>query len=140
MGYATDAQVIRQRFEAQWPAAASPVVPHTFGDVRYTPPNDGPWVRLTVIPGPQVQASKGLRRRFRRVGLAVVDIFVPAGSGDGLAVALGDAVTDIFAGRTVSGVLFRGTSLERVGVDGAWLQYSASTPYQADSLVDNPNS
>jgi len=77
----------------------------------------------------------GKLRRFRRVGVMVVQIFVPAGSGDGTARELADSVADIFQGRTVSGVIFRGTGLTRVGIDGAWVQYNASTPYQADDLI-----
>lgn len=140
MSYAADAATIRQRFESQWPGAGfSPVIAHTFGDVSYTPPNLTAWVRLSVLSGEQRQVEMGRKRRFRRTGLVVVDIFVPAGDGDGQAKELGDAVVDIFQGRTVNGVVLRGTSVERVGVEGGWLQYSASTLYQADSLIDNPN-
>jgi hypothetical protein len=133
--FASDSATIRQRFETLWPGQFSPQVPHTWGDVKYDPPEDTPWVRLTILPGQQAQASMGKQRLFRRNGVVVVDIFVPAGSGDGRAKELGDAVTNIFMGRTVSGVIFRATSLERVQVDGAWTQYSASTPYQADSVI-----
>jgi hypothetical protein len=76
----------------------------------------------------------GDTRRFRRVGIIEVQIFTPAGSGTGLATQLADTVRDIFEGRTISGVIFRATSLTRVGVDGAWMQHNASTPFQADEL------
>jgi hypothetical protein len=135
--YANDSAVIRQRFAAQW-AGVSPTIAYTFGDVKFDPPAAAPWVRLTILPGEAVQVEMGMKRRVRRTGLVVVDIFVPAGSGDGLAKSLGDAVAGIFQLRTLSGVVFRATSMERVGPDGPWVQYSASTPYQADSLIDNP--
>lgn len=135
MSFEAQANVIRQRFEALWPGAVSPAVLHTYGDVRLDPPNRVPWVRLSVLSGETRQASMGAATRLKRtVGVVVVDIFVPAGDGDGLARRLGDLVADIFELRTVSGVVFRATTLERVGPDGPWLQWSASTPYQADSL------
>jgi hypothetical protein len=68
------------------------------------------------------------------VGVVAVQIFVPAASGTGLATELGDTVIQIFEGLTLSGVIFRATSLNRVGLDGAWLQYNANTPFQADEL------
>jgi hypothetical protein len=133
--FASDSATIRSRFDSLWPSQFSPRIPHTWGDTNYDAPEGSPWVRLTILPGQQQQAEMGQTRRFRRVGVVVVDIFVPAGSGDGQAKLMGDAVANIFLGRTVSGVIFRATSLERVQVDGAWLQYSASTPYQADSII-----
>jgi hypothetical protein len=137
MGHSTDAATIRQRFETEW-AAAQPTVTATFGDVDTTPPEDEAYVRLHILPGDQRQVSMGKYRRFRRVGVVIVQIYVPAGKGDGLARELADSVADIFQGRTVSGVIFRGTGLTRVGIDGAFVQWNAQTPYQADDLILNP--
>jgi len=138
MGFASDSATIRTRFETEWAGAVSPAVAYFHADMKFTPPVNLAWVRLTVIPGQQTQVEMGMKRRYRRRGLVVVDIFVPAGSGDGLAKVLGDVVADIFMGRSVSGVVFQGTSLDRVGPDGPWIQYSSSTPFFADSLIDNP--
>jgi len=139
MGYASDAQTIRERFEAQWTASSPVPATYTFGDVDgFTPPENEPYVVLHVLSGDQRQVGMGKYRRFRRIGLVEVQIFVPAGSGDGVARELADSVTDIFEGRTVSGVIFRGTALNRVGVTGAWVQWNCSTPFQSDSLVLNP--
>lgn len=135
MAHADDAQTIRSRFDTLWPAQFSPAVPHTFSDVEYTPVEGTAWVRLTVISGEQRQVSMGKLRRFRRTGVVGVNIYVPVGSGDGRAQELADAVADIFMGRTVNGVIFRGTGLTRVGREGAWQVWLADTPYQADDLV-----
>jgi len=137
MGHSTDAQTIRQRFDTEWPLA-QPGVRYTFGDVEFSPPENEAWVQLHILSGEQRQVSMGKYRRFRRIGVVMVQIFVPAGSGDGEARELADSVTAIFEGRTVNGVIFRGTGLNRVGVTGSWVQWNAATPYQADSLVLNP--
>lgn len=134
MGWAADSQTIRERFNTQWPIE-QPTVPFSFADADYIPPHDDTWVRLNVLPGTQTQVSMGIRRRFRRVGVVLVQIFVPAGSGDGLAKELADSVANIFMGRTVNGVIFRGTSVDRQGVDGSWTLWRANTPYQADDCV-----
>lgn len=134
MSYAADASTIRQLFEANWPVQ-QPSVNQFFGDVDLDPPDTSAYVRLTVVPGDQIQVTMGTTRRFRRVGIASVEIRVPAGSGDGEAQELGDSVAVVLQGKTVSGVILRGTSLQRVGPEGAWMVYNASTPYQADSLI-----
>lgn len=134
MGYAADSQTIRDRFNTQWPIE-QPSIPFSFADVDFTPPPDAVWVRLNVLPGNQTQVGMGIRRRFRRIGIVLVQIFVPAGSGDGLAKELADSVADIFMGRTVNGVIFRGTGLDRLGVDGTWAVWRAQTSYQADECI-----
>lgn len=135
MGFAATEAAIRSRFNTQW-SSLQPAIPAFFDNAGddVTPPEDSTWVRLTVLPGASRQVEMGNTRRWRRVGVLVVQIFVPAASGTGLALELGDTVRDIFEGLTVSGVIFRATSLNRVGLDGAWLQYNASTAFQADEL------
>lgn len=135
MGFAATESTIRSRFNTQW-SSLQPTIPAYFDNAGddVTPPQDSTWVRLTVLPGASQQVEMGNLRRWRRVGVIIVQIFVPAASGTGLALELGDTVRDIFEGLTVSGVIFRATSLNRVGLDGAWLQYNATTPFQADEL------
>ena len=135
MGFAATEAVIRQRFDTEW-QAARPTIPYVFDNVGddVIAPNDQAWVRLTVLPGLSNQVELGKVRRWRRLGQVIIQIFVPAASGTGLALELGDTVRDIFEGITVSGVIFRATTLNRVGLDGSWLQYNAITNYQADEL------
>ena len=134
MGHAADSQIIRERFNTRWPIE-QPSVAFSFADVDYEPTKDQPWVRLSVLTGDQTQVGLGDLRRFRRIGIVNVAIFIPAGSGDGLAKELADSVASIFMGRTVSGVIFRGTGLTRVGVDEAWTLWNCDTPYQADECI-----
>lgn len=134
MPHATDAQTIRNRFNSQWDTE-QPTVVLTYSDVNYKPVEGNAWVRVNVLPGEQTQVSMGDQRRFRRIGVVAVQIFVPAGSGDGLAREIADSVATIVQGRTLSGVILRGTGLTRVGVEGPWSIWTADTPYQADDLV-----
>lgn len=135
--HAEAAQIIRERFNTQW-ATFSPTY-QVFYDgqpVENSQINGVPWVRLTILPGEtrQIGFSNAGRRR-RTTGLAVAQIFIPAATGDGLAIELADQVASVWEMTTIQGVIFRATSVQRVGEDGAWLQYNASTPWQVDALV-----
>lgn len=139
MGFADNTQVIRERFNTEWPLA-QPNVPYTIDnqgqDDSTFPGRDSAWVRLTILDGEGEQVEMGMTRRWRRPGVVEVQVFVPAGDGDGLSAELCDTVRDIFEGRTISGVIFRATSRRRVGRgrDSAWVQWNASTSFQADEL------
>ena len=134
MPHASDAQTVRERFNSAW-SAQQPSVTLTFSDVNYKPVEGNAWIRVTILPGEQTQVGLGDLRRFRRIGVVACQIFVPAGSGDGLAREIADSVAIILQGRTLNGVILRGTGLTRVGVEGAWSVWTADTPYQADDCV-----
>lgn len=139
MGFDTTSQVIRDRFNTEW-ALAQPNVPFAFDnqgkDESTFPSRDSAWVRLIILDAESTQVEMGMQRRWRRPGMVDVQVFIPAGDGDGLAAELCDTVRDIFEGRTISGVIFRATSRRRVGRgrDSAWVLWSASTAFQADEL------
>lgn len=135
MGFdATEATIVA-RFESQW-SVSQPKIPFTYdnqGEADFITRGEA-WVRVTVLPGTSTQVAMGTIRRWRRLGIVTIQIFTPAGSGTGLATRLADTVRDIFEGRTISGIIFRATSLTRVEVDASWMQHNADTPYQADEL------
>lgn len=134
---APTATIIRQRFEALW-VTFSPTYLHFYAGqpVEASEINGVPWVRLTILPGESSQVGfSNAGRRKRTLGIASVQIFVPAGAGDGVAQEISDKVALVWEMTTISGVIFRATSVQRVGEDGAWLQFNADTPYQADELV-----
>lgn len=139
MGFADTCQVIRERFNDQWPTL-QPNVPYIFDNQGANdadiPTRDSAWVRLTILDAEGQQVEMGNKRRWRKPGVVIVQVFVPAGTGDGLGAELCDTVRDIFEGRTISGVIFRATSRDRVGRgrDSAWMQWNASTAFQADEL------
>ena len=133
----TLAQTLRERFNTQW-ATFSPTYPHFFPGQPWiraisTIPR---WVRLAINFGLAEQVGfTNAGARKRTPGVAQVQIFVPAGLGDGLAQELADQVASVWELSKISGVLFRATSVQRVGTDGAWLQFNADTPFQADWIV-----
>jgi hypothetical protein len=134
MPHSSDAQTIREQINSLW-STEQPTINLSFSDVDYKPTEGNAWVRVNILSGSQTQVGFGDLRRFRRVGVVAIQIFVPAGSGDGQAREIADSVANILQGRTLNGVILRGTGLTRVGIDGAWSVWSADTPYQADDCV-----
>ncbi len=144
MGFATHANTIRSRFATQWPALR-PGVPIAFENTAFDPAVDAvdgmgnpmPWVRLTVIPGEGFQASLGTPKVWRLTGVVSLQVFVPAGDGDGTANELADDAASIFRGVEDTGVTFRAPALTSVGLDvgGAWYELSVATPYLSDQSV-----
>jgi hypothetical protein len=130
---------IRQRFETQWTASSPIPAPYYFAgqDVKAAIVNRETWVRLTIIPGDTSQnALNGASgRRKRSTGIARVDIYVPVGLGEGPAQALADTVAGLWEMSTVEGIIYRATSVQRVGEVDNWLVYQADTPFQSDTLV-----
>jgi len=135
MGYEAIGTTIRTRFDTEFPLLQASV-PYTFdnqGELNaFT--KDEAWVRVTILNGTAQQVEMGNKKRWRRPGVLEIQIFLPTGDGTGLKDRIGDTIRDIFEGRTIDGVVFRATSLERSGIDGPWIQFNCSTPFQADEL------
>jgi len=129
---------IRERFNTQW-ATFSPTYDLYFSGIAVPQSvinGDNPWVRLTINWGDTVQVGiQSAGRRKRTIGVAQVQIFVPINTGDGLGIELADRVADVWEMSTIETVIFRATSIQRVGEEGAWLQFNANTPFQGDTLV-----
>ena len=62
------------------------------------------WYRLTVLVDSTEQMSAGKvgSRRYRVMGHAVLNLFVPVGRGDGAMLDLVDAVTTAFRGASIA--------------------------------------
>lgn len=91
------------------------------------------WCRVTVVPSETDQASMGGNSRlFRDRGVVIVQLFVKQNEGTGLLEELSSFVRELLQGRTVDGVVFRTTSVARIGLSGSWMQYNASTGYFYD--------
>lgn len=105
---------------------------------EYKPTPGTPWVRAQVLPAESRQATLGPRggatlRRFDATGLAVVQVFVPAGTGDVEARRLAALIESIYRGRTVDDTTFRAPWTDPIGSDGAWYQVNVVVPYRRAS-------
>jgi len=92
---------VQQAIAAERPDLAAQLDPNEL----FTPPQGAPWLRLAFQDGDKLQvAIGGSTSPFRQPLLAFVDVFAPAGSGDGDAVAIAAFVAiafERFAANTV---------------------------------------
>lgn len=126
---------IRDRFNTQW-GATTPV---KWPNVKFTPPDGSPWVRLNVADADARQASFGDpgNNVHRHIGLVTVMIFTPLGQGDEEALELADQAAAIFRGwedGTV-GVRFRNPPYVRqIGEEKSWYHVNLLCPFERDTL------
>lgn len=128
------ANAIRKRFKDE---VATPQSLPTFYDNEGTEakPADGPWCRFSVRPGEDFQVSTGGdSRRFRTPGVAVAQLFAPAGSGDKVLKELVDVVRVKFRALTADGVTYRTPHEEVMGRDSKWWQINVVCVWYADDI------
>lgn len=130
--------------------AARPRVPIAWPNTRFDPATDfvaathQAWARITMLGGEGRIASSGSpgTRRWRHVGLVVVQVFAPLGSGAAAALAVADDVATALQGVSVDGVTLQAASIRVIGTDaeGAWYQVNIETPYRYDLLETSEGS
>ncbi len=94
------------------------------------------WCRITVVWGQANQADMSKQPRIRTQGTVIVQVFVPVGSGDGLALRISDEVCDIFRRARLAGMTFRAPHPSRVGPDDNWYQINVVMPMHYDFVVN----
>lgn len=94
-----------------------------------------PWARVTTRHngGEQRAFGEPPNRRFRRMGVVIVQVFTPAGkrglvTGD----RLGNVALDAFEGNMSGDVWFKNATQTEVGIDGAWYQVNVSAEFEYD--------
>lgn len=81
-------EAIYKRFKDEWTPGGTPLCPYTFDNESFNPPKgaDGrgePWARCSVrqLDSGQHTLGRAGNRKFLRIALARVEIFVPPGDG-----------------------------------------------------------
>lgn len=141
VAFDADAAAVEGRFAAQFAAATfetsvRPEVAHD--NETFDPPNEKPWMRLTIIPADLRQVTMGAPTggTHESVGLAIVDVHVPRDEGSGVAWRLADVVAGWFRGVTADGMEYvaaggDGPTLRRVGHDGRSYQVNVIVPWRS---------
>ena len=129
MSFKAEGLAIEQRMLTNW-SGDEPV----FIDGDGSEPSHGQsHLAITVTSaGASLEGFTSTHMLDRNIGLIIVDVFTPWGSGNASNRELCDSVLDIFSGQQFSGITCETGSAVRVGKSGEWLQYSVSIPFRRD--------
>lgn len=119
-----------------WNTATSSA-PLFFPNIDEDPPEGSIWGRYSIRMATGERASLGsANARFRRNGVAFVQIFVPKNTGMDLAYSVGNTLVVAFedAGEVDGNVWFRDVALKEVGADTslAFHQVNVEIPFTFD--------
>ena len=95
------------------------------------------WVKFAVLTLPGYAASSsGAKVRQRTEGFVVVQVFVPSGTGDAVAVSIADDAVSALQYKTLSGVVCTEATPLPVGrTDEGFYQINVTTDFRYDTLV-----
>lgn len=127
---------IRVRFKDAWDGQP----PYQEPSQKFTPPDNGPWMRLVIQDAGAQWASMGDpgNNIARNVGQVTVQIFVPSGEGEGDALAIADLAMVAFRSwnDAASGLRFEVPPYARqIGTEGKWYQVNVVAPYRFDDFI-----
>lgn len=120
---------IISRMTAQTAIAAADV--RYPNDKTYEPSGKAIWARLTNLPGMAGSNEIGNGPVVHRTGLAVIQLFVPAGSGSLLITKTADQLRDLFEFKTDGRLDYFAVSAVDAGETDGWAQYNLQIPYRA---------
>lgn len=141
-------EILIERFKQQWDILHPTVsgqrdVPVAWPNVEFDPSRQFDsstqlgWITFTVLTAGAYQASSsGSVVRRRTTGLIEVQVFVPGGSGDRVAIQIADDVIAALSIKTVDGVVIGTAYPTPVGLtDEGFYQVNITTEYRYDTLV-----
>jgi hypothetical protein len=97
----------------------------------YDPTGKSIWARLTNIPGMAAANEIGAGPVVQRTGIAVIQIFVPAGSGSLLITQTADKLRELFEFKTDGRLDYFAVSAVDAGETDGWAQMNIQIPYRA---------
>lgn len=103
------------------------------------PPAAGSWVRVSITDNgeespPTLVSSPG-NRRYKTIGLLIVELYTLAGDGRRAAQALAETVLTAYRGQsTPSGASFRNERVNDIGPDGPWYHMNAIVEFTYSTM------
>lgn len=114
-------------------AAAMAPTPIAWDNVEFDTEGLAEWVRFSLqMNGGTNPELAG--KMFRRSGILLVQLFVPATSGKRRARQLAETVLATFEGQTIGGVKFRNVGVIDVGVDQAWFNSNVNAEFEFEQF------
>ena len=123
--------MLESKFNTDW--ADTTVV--SWDNVEFKATEVEEWVRFTVIPGDEFQASAGGSvNTFRLHGVVAVQIFVVPNSGAKRATELADIVSNIWRAVIVGSAVFKAPKIKNIGLNRGWDQINVMIEFHSDEL------
>lgn len=135
VGYVEENTAIRTLFNTGWGSTT----PIAYENEKFNPPNDAPYVVLTVRPDDAFQHEIGSAgAHFRHPGLIFIMVFSPPDKGNAAALALADQAAEIFRRQrstfTDGRILYRAPTVTPIGItDEGYFHVNVVIPYIRDS-------
>jgi hypothetical protein len=106
-----------------------------YPNAPFEEPLDEIWATMTIIDGETTQASVGKSKRFRTIGIMVIQIKCPAGMGDDQPKELAEKIKAAHRSIARDGVVWRSPTIKALGRDGKWWVINVSCPFYSDEVV-----
>lgn len=126
---------IKFKFETDISVGQS--IPTQYDNQGSTPPENALWIRFSVLPGDSLQKSIGAPglNVTRHIGIIIIEIFSPIGTGDKDAYDTIELIRIAFIPGTYNGILYRTGKASSQGRVGSWSKINFTIPYQSDELI-----
>jgi hypothetical protein len=118
--------------------AASPSYPVSYPNAPFTPPNNTPWIAVSLIFGNNnyatLEAPATGKSFNRQTGTLTIDVFTPAGVGAGANYTIAERVKDKFDRAKFSSIIFdpcSGLATIRPAEQEAFFQTQFSATFDA---------
>ncbi len=125
-------------FKASWEAQPAPIPTVLYDDKAPAPTSgDKAWARVSVLhnDGDQQTLGEVGNRRFNRLGIVIVQVFTPFGSGLVSADTIVPVAVNAFEGnKTPGGVWFRHVYSRDIGKTGQWHQTNVFADFEYDEV------
>ena len=113
--------------------ASAPSYPVAYPNVPFTPPNNLPWLQVSLTFGDNSYAT--LASFNKQNGLLTVNTFTPVGVGAAANYTIAERIKDLFDRQTVSSIIFDAASGPNVITpsepEAAYLQTQLTITFQA---------
>ena len=113
--------------------ASAPSYPVAYPNVPFTPPNNLPWLQVSLTFGDNSYAT--LASFNKQNGLLTVNTFTPVGIGAAANYTIAERIKDLFDRQTVSSIIFDAASGPNIITpskpEAAYLQTQLSITFEA---------
>ena len=90
---------------------------------------NSPWVRFAVLCSGDVYEPLSAGAPVAEAGRVAVQVFVPSGSGDGIASTLADSIADLFRNYQSNKLHCGAIKRQTIGDADGWYQINISAPW-----------